>query len=67
MIIQYKEFSANLIYSPATKSFYGEILELEEFITFQATSHKQAVLAMHCAVDEYLQLLLVQNFVAPEV
>lgn len=54
MIVEYNGFLAKLMYCAKTKSFYGEIIVLDEYITFQATTHQTAILAMRYAIDVYM-------------
>ena len=54
MVVEYNGFVANLIYCAKTKSYYGEIVVLDENIIFQATTRQKAILAMRSVVDEYL-------------
>lgn len=54
MIVEYNGFLAKLMYCAKTKSFYGEIVVLDEYITFQATTYQTAILAMRYAIDLYM-------------
>lgn len=57
VLLRYKNFSANLMYSAATKSYFGEF-EHEHIISFQATNREQAIQIMRFVVDDYfLQIL----------
>lgn len=55
MQIEYKHFTANLVYCGKTKLFYGEILNIDTCIMFQATKRQEAILTMQRLVDQLLQ------------
>lgn len=57
MLIQYKDWQASLIYCAKTKTYYGEVLELENGLVFQATNRQHAIEIMHWLVDEHLAKL----------
>lgn len=53
MLLKYRKLAVSLYYCPKTKVFYGEILNTENCITFQATTRRRAIEAMRMAVDAY--------------
>lgn len=55
MLLEYKNFKAQLTYCGKTKCYHGEILGIDHCITFQATNRSQAILVMQTAVDQYLR------------
>lgn len=54
MLLEYKNFQAQLHYCPKTKGYYGEVLGLEEGLIFQATNRQQAITLMQYAIDVHL-------------
>lgn len=42
MIFKYKQILAEIIYSPVTKSYYGELLAIDQLICFQARTKLEA-------------------------
>lgn len=54
MIMQHKQISAEIIYSAATKSYYGELLDIDQSVCFQATSKHEALALMQKLVEEWL-------------
>jgi len=54
MEISYKGFVARILYSADIGTFYGEILNAELLMVFQASTLQGCREAMHFTVDEYL-------------
>lgn len=54
MLIEYRGFNADLRYCAKTKSYYGEVLQVQFSLSFLATNRKDAIAIMQRALDEYL-------------
>lgn len=54
MEIEYKKFVARIWYSADVGGFYGEVINSEIFIAFQANTLQTCREAMQEAVDDYL-------------
>jgi predicted HicB family RNase H-like nuclease len=52
--IQYKGYIGKILFSADTTSFYGEVINSENLIAFQAPNPQSAIQAMQEAVDHYL-------------
>lgn len=51
MEIRYKDQLVRIIFSSVTGTFYGELIENNKHIVFQAPTLEQAIVAMEEAVD----------------
>lgn len=54
MLLEYRQFRAQVNFSASTKSYYGEVLVGENLIAFQAAKRHEIAAAMHQAVDQFL-------------
>ncbi len=54
MIIEYKQFRAQVNFSANTRSYYGEIIGVTATVVFLATDRSAIETAMHQAVDQFL-------------
>lgn len=54
MEIEYKGFVAKIFFSPEVGAFCGEILNLEDVITFQVAFLEDAMQIMQEAIEHYL-------------
>lgn len=57
MEINYKGYIGKVFFSPDAGAFYGEVLNSEDLIVFQAANPQTIVEAMQMAVDQYLAYL----------
>lgn len=54
MIIQHKHFFLEITYSAATKSYYGELLGLDQTISVVATKKRDAVVSLRKLADFFM-------------
>lgn len=54
MELKYKGFIAKICFSPEVGSFYGEILNSDDLITFQAASLDEAKAMVGESIEHYL-------------
>ena len=52
----YKGFSSKILFSSEANAFYGEVINTDTHIAFQAETIENIILAMQSAIDRYLQL-----------
>lgn len=48
----YKNITANIGFSPITKSFYGEVLLQEQLFTFQASTKQEIIQQIKNVADQ---------------
>ena len=58
MNITYKGFKGTFAFCGVTGCYYGEVIDREVLISFQASYPNAAIQAMHQAVDQYLEWAL---------
>ena len=63
MEIQYKGFSAKLIFSPETDTFNAEVLNVDDILAFQVSNPVDAFAAMQETIECYLNQVVVKEFV----
>lgn len=56
MIMTYKGFYANPVFSKPDNIFYGRILNTDDFVDFMTEDSSQLENEFHSAVDDYLNL-----------
>lgn len=61
MEIQYKGFSAKLIFSPETDTFNAEVLNLADVLAFQVSNPVDAFSAMQETIECYLNQVAVKE------
>ena len=54
-MIEYKGYRATVDFDGEAKVFYGEVIDLNDVITFQGESVKELEQAFHDSVDDYLE------------
>lgn len=54
MEAQYKGFVSKIFFSSEASGFYGEVMNVEDHIAFQAETTNSIMLAMQDAIDRYL-------------
>ncbi len=59
--LKYKGYSATINFSVEDKVFYGNILGINDVVTFEGTSIKEVKNAFHKAVNDYLATCLALN------
>lgn len=57
MVLEYMNIQANLYYCGATKSYCGELLNINNMIIVQASSKQDAIIAIHFAIEQWLSQL----------
>lgn len=55
MIIQHQHIYAEITYSADTKSYYGELLDLDQTICFMASNKQSAILLMQHLAERYYE------------
>jgi predicted HicB family RNase H-like nuclease len=59
--MNYKGYTGTAEYDNEAKLFYGEVIGLNDVITFQGTTVQEAEKAFHESVDDYLEWCFQQN------
>lgn len=54
-MIEYKGYRATVDFDGEARVFYGEVIDLNDVITFQGESVKELEQAFHDSVDDYLE------------
>lgn len=54
MLLEYCNVQANIYYCGSTKSYYGEVLNIEAVIVVQASSKQDAIAAVYIAIQQWL-------------
>ncbi len=57
MLLEYMNIQANLYYCGNTKSYCGELLNINNTIVVQASSKQDAIFAIHLAIEQWLSQL----------
>ena len=52
--MNYKSYTGHVTYDHEAKLFHGEVINLKDIITFQATTEKELERAFKNSVDDYL-------------
>lgn len=54
-MIKYKGYQGKFAYDHETKCFYGEVVDIEDVITFEGASEQEIEIAFRDSVDCYLE------------
>lgn len=57
MLIEYRGFNIDLRFCARTKSYYGEVLQVQFNMVFLATNRKDAIAIIQCVLDSCLARL----------
>ena len=60
--LQYKGFIARLCFSPEAGTFYGEVINARDLISFQVEDLQEAKQVMRQAIDNYLKYLAAEEY-----
>lgn len=60
-MMEYKGYFANIEYDSEAKVFHGEVIGLNDVITFQGTSVKELEKEFHESVKDYLEFCRKEN------
>lgn len=52
--MQYKQIYAEINYSAATQSYYGELLDIGKVVCFQASNKNEALEIMRQMIEQHL-------------
>jgi predicted HicB family RNase H-like nuclease len=61
MILQHKQYIALIVYDEEFQLFHGEIINLKDVITFQATSIEHLEDAFEDSIEDYLEWCAIET------
>ena len=54
-MLQYKDYTGHVEFDAEARLFHGEVIDLQDVVTFQGTSVKELEEAFRDSVDDYLE------------